>query len=122
MANPRAFFQTHFHGLLAALAVAAVYSTLAVLRHSDALIWDEGRYLDCARNMTRGFYATDDNPDFVNGPGYPIVLLPFVLAGAEGLLPARLLNAFFMAGAAWFAWLLLRHYAGAAWAAAVAWL
>ncbi|HCN29691.1 MAG TPA: hypothetical protein DIT64_13295 [Verrucomicrobiales bacterium] len=122
MANPRAFFQTHFHGLLAALAVAAVYSTLAVLRHSEALIWDEGRYLDCARNMTRGFYATDDNPDFVNGPGYPIVLLPFVLAGAEGLLPARLLNAFFMAGAAWFAWLLLRHYAGAAWAAAGAWL
>lgn len=122
MAFSRDFFHLHRHGLAAVLAALVIYSALALLRHSEVLIWDEGRYLGYAENMTRGFYVPDDNPDFVNGPGYPLVLLPFVKLGGPGLLAARLLNAVLMAGAAWFTWLLLRHYAGAAWAAAGAWL
>ncbi len=91
-----------------------IYTVLSVARHSEHWIWDEARYLEYARNLTQGFYVTDAEPNFVNGPGYPLVLLPF--GEASGLLGARVLNAFFMAGAVGFVWLTVRRYAGAGWA------
>ncbi|WP_166647104.1 ArnT family glycosyltransferase [Prosthecobacter fusiformis] len=97
------------------MATLLIYGVLSILRHSDQPIWDEARYLEYARNLTHGFYVTDEEPNFVNGPGYPIVLMPFC-ESASAALGARLLNAFFMAGAVGFVWLTVRHYAGAAWA------
>jgi len=88
---------------------------LSVLRHSNEPIWDEARYIEYATNLTQGFYVTDEEPNFVNGPAYPIVLMPFV-GGGSAWLWARLLNAFFMAGAVGFVWLTVRQYAGSAWA------
>jgi len=111
------FLRQHRVGLLIAAVTLVIYAVLSVLRHSVELIWDEGRYHDYAKNLLQGFYVTDDNPDFVNGPGYPVVLMPF-MSGPPAWLWARVLNAFFMAGAAWFVWLTVRHYAGGVWAAA----
>jgi 4-amino-4-deoxy-L-arabinose transferase-like glycosyltransferase len=101
--------------------VLVIHAALAFLRHSEALIWDEGRYLQYAKRLVQGFYVPAGNPDFINGPGYPILLMPFIADGST-LLMARLLNAFFMAGAVWFVWLTMRRYATPRWAAAGAWI
>lgn len=103
-------------GVMLAAAACVIYAVLAVLCHSDQLIWDEGRYLGCARDLTQGFLVRDDNPDFTNGPGYPLVLYP-VVAGGMSLIIARLLNAIFIGAATWFVWATIRPYAGGAWAA-----
>jgi len=49
------------------------------LFHTDALEGDEGRYLMFADNLLHGFYSPPA-PDINlwNGPGYPIILMPFV--------------------------------------------
>lgn len=40
---------------------------------------DEERYLDCAKNLLRGFYSPEAPDIFLpNGPGYPIILMPFL--------------------------------------------
>lgn len=120
--TPPSFFSKHTPGIIAALAALVIYSALSYLRHSETFIWDESRYVLYAQNLSQGFYVTDEDPDFVNGPGYPLVLLPFVGFGGAGLLAARLLNAVFMAGAVWFTWLLLSSYSSRMWAAAGAWI
>lgn len=102
--------------LLMAL-ILVIYGVLAVLRHSDQAVWDEARYIEYAQNLTQGFYVTDKEPNFVNGPGYPLVLVPFI-GSPEAALGARLLNAFFMAGAAAFVWLTVLRYASPGWALA----
>lgn len=101
------------YGIMALVLV--IYGILAVSRHSEQLIWDEGRYMEGAQNLLQGFYVTEKDPDFVNGPGYPIVLMPFA-GGPSAWLFARLLNAFFMVGAMAFVWLTVRHYANSVWA------
>lgn len=47
--------------------------------HSNTLVGDEPRYLYFANNLMQGFYSTPA-PDINlwNGPGYPILLMPFV--------------------------------------------
>jgi 4-amino-4-deoxy-L-arabinose transferase-like glycosyltransferase len=56
---------------------------------------DELRYIAYAENMANGFYTDSENPDLSNGPGYPIVLLPFVALDSNLLIP-KILNAFFV--------------------------
>lgn len=112
-------FREHRPGWILALLVFLLYASLSVLRHSDHLIWDEGRYLGYAENLTQGFYVSDADPDFVNGPGYPVVLMPFH-SGPEMQRLARVLNAFFMAGAVLFVWFTVKAYAGRGWALGVA--
>lgn len=92
-----------------------IYTALTLVRHSDTLIWDEDRYLNYAANLNHGFYVTDAKPDFVNGPGYPIILMPFT-SGPKAWLWARLLNGVFMAAAVGFTYATLRSYAGRWWA------
>jgi hypothetical protein len=77
------------------------YIVVTAVSHPPGLIWDEARYLDYARNITQGFYAEPENPDFVNGPGYPLVLAALLKLNAP-LFLMRQLNALFMALAAWF--------------------
>ncbi|MGV3661650.1 MAG: ArnT family glycosyltransferase [Prosthecobacter sp.] len=103
--------------LLGGVLVFYVLATL--LANRPDLIWDEGRYLDYASNLSRGFYVTPEKPDLVNGPGYPLVLAPFVLLKAP-YLAMRMLNAVFMALAAWFSFRAALPYAGKRWALAVA--
>jgi 4-amino-4-deoxy-L-arabinose transferase-like glycosyltransferase len=114
-------FRRHLPGLIAMGVVLIVYGILSFLRHSDQLIWDEGRYVLYAKNLTQGFYVDSADPDFVSGPGYSILLMPFCWS-TQGWLVARLLNAVLMAGAVGFVWLTLRHYISAGWAAFAAWI
>ena len=89
------------------------------LNHSHEPVGDEIRYLSCARNITQGFLVPDDNPDFVNGPGYPALLAPF-LAFDLSLKWARLLNAFLISGAVMLLFRTVKHYEGLGWAVASA--
>ncbi len=107
---------SHRPGIILVLITLLVYGVLSYLRHSERPMWDEQRYLDYASNLTQGYYVTEAEPDIVNGPAYPILLMPFVGGGADHWLFARLLNAVFMAGAVGFVWLTVRHYANSAWA------
>lgn len=92
-----------------------IHAVAAVLGHQDDLIWDEGRYVECAELYLGLALDSVYAKDFVNGPGYPIVLMPFVKT--QTLLAARLLNAVLMTGAAAFLWATVRTYAGPVWAA-----
>ncbi|MDH4476135.1 MAG: glycosyltransferase family 39 protein [Verrucomicrobiaceae bacterium] len=138
MAEPTLFSRlsasfAHPRTALSALLLIFFANTISVvLRHDDQLIWDEGRYVECALNHLGTPVPTFDPNDFVNGPGYPLVLAPFVLASEfrfdqqsatskikrsfGPLFLARLLNAFFMTGAAAFVYLTLRHYTNPIWA------
>ena len=95
------------------------YIAVTLLAHRPDLIWDEGRYLGYAENLTHGFYAPSENPDVINGPGYPLVLAGLLLVKVP-LLGLRLFNAVFMALAAWFSFRAVLPYAGKRWALAVA--
>lgn len=61
--------------------------------HTDAFEGDESRYYQFARNLLDGFYSPPA-PDINlwNGPGYPIILMPFVALGLP-LISITLLNA-----------------------------
>jgi hypothetical protein len=95
------------------------YTLLTLVFHQHGLIWDEGRYLEYANNITQGFYANPSYPDLINGPGYPLVLAALLKLNAP-LLVLRLLNAAFMALAAGFSFRAVLPYAGRRWALGVA--
>lgn len=98
-----------------------LYTAIVIFTHRQELIWDEGRYLMFASRLTHGFYADPQNPDIINGPGYPLVLAALLLLKIP-LAGMRLLNAVFMALAAWFSYRTVRPYAGHTWALGVAWI
>jgi hypothetical protein len=54
--------------------------TLLVLRlHNDAMEGDEERYYQFGQNLLHGFYSPPSpNLNLWNGPGYPILLVPFI--------------------------------------------
>jgi 4-amino-4-deoxy-L-arabinose transferase-like glycosyltransferase len=55
---------------------------------------DEGKYLMYAQNLSQGFYTSLSNLDLGNGPGYPIIITPFVALNFS-LICIKLLNALF---------------------------
>ncbi len=55
---------------------------------------DEGKYLMYAQNLSQGFYTSLSNLDLGNGPGYPIIITPFVALNFS-LIYIKLLNALF---------------------------
>jgi 4-amino-4-deoxy-L-arabinose transferase-like glycosyltransferase len=75
------------------LPFLAGYGCFILLFHVDHLIGDEWRYLNYARNLLNGYFSPA-YPDIqlVNGPGYPLFLVPFV-ALKFPLLAIRLVNA-----------------------------
>lgn len=104
------------------IVVTLLYSLWITTQHTTVLAGDEPRYLMCAENMVKGYLVPDDNPDFVNGPGYTIVLYPFVKYGAS-LYWMRIVNAVFIGLAAAFLFRTVRTWAGDGWAKiATAWL
>lgn len=117
--QPAALPRTHRLEFLLFAGVLLLYVLITLLANRPDLIWDEGRYLDYATNLTHGFYVTPEKPDLVNGPGYPMVLAPLVYMKAP-LLAMRMLNALFMALAAWFSYRAVLPYTGRRWALAVA--
>lgn len=71
----------------------ALYSMIVLIFSRSTLVGDESRYLYFAQNLVNGF-CSPPSPDINlwNGPGYPMLLAPFVALGAS--LPVmRLINA-----------------------------
>src|SRR5215470_3914935 len=72
-----------------------LYVVLILAFHSNVLADDEARYLRYAKNLTHGYYAAPaPNDEIINGPGYPIVLAPFVALNTP-VIWAILANALF---------------------------
>ena len=69
-----------------------LYLIRIALFHRGVLVGDEGRYLTFAKNLLNGFYSPQyPYFDLWNGPGYPILISPFVLLKLP-LVTIRLLN------------------------------
>jgi 4-amino-4-deoxy-L-arabinose transferase-like glycosyltransferase len=94
-----------------------VYGAQAFL-YPHPLVGDELRYLQCARYITEGRLTPAENPDYVNGPGYPAVLTLFLNWDGPRYLGVRLLHACLTTGAALMLFLTTAHYAGRRWALA----
>ena len=87
-----------------------VFYIIIVLAASTDTFWgDEGRYVMFATNLSHGFYSPSDNIYLWNGPGYPLVLLPFLVAKLPWL-AAKLFNALFLFGAVLYFYDTLRLY------------
>jgi hypothetical protein len=72
-----------------------LYVTLILILATNESNGDEGRYLMYAQNLTQGFYSPPPPAiDLGNGPGYPLLLAPFVALNLP-LIFIQLLNAIF---------------------------
>jgi hypothetical protein len=107
-----------------AISCGCIYAIIIALRGNGELEGDEMRYYQQAVNLIRGYFIDPHSQELLNGPGYPLALVPLVKAGAP-LLVLRLLNALF-AGVGFMAfWKLARHYLSHGWAlvfAGICWL
>jgi hypothetical protein len=102
-----------------AISCGCIYAIIIALRGNGELEGDEMRYYEQAMNLIRGYFIDPQSQELLNGPGYPLALVPLVKAGAP-LLVLRLLNALF-AGVGFMAyWKLARHYLSQGWALAFA--
>jgi hypothetical protein len=77
------------------LPLLGFFAILALVQAKGDNEGDGWRYLTNARHMLEGYFAAPDTLMFWNGPGYPILLIPFVGLGIP-LALARILNAVFL--------------------------
>ncbi len=75
----------------------------------DDFVYDESRYVMFSTNLTHGYYSPRDNIDLWVGPGYPIILVPFVLLKLPWLV-AKLMNPLFLYMAILYFFYTLRFY------------
>jgi hypothetical protein len=68
---------------------------------SNAFEGDEGDYVAIASSLSQGYYSANNGITLWWGPGYPLILVPFVFLKLPWLV-AKLLNAFFLFGAILF--------------------
>lgn len=62
---------------LALLPILLLLSMAILTRsdtYSDTLIADESKFYEHAENITQGYYTESENPNFTEGPGYPLYL------------------------------------------------
>ena len=90
------------------LPLLVLYVVLISVFWRPTLEADEGRYVRYAENLASGHYA-EPGLKLWNGPGYPLVLAPFVQLGAP-VASARLLNAIFLCLSAGLVYGLLCRY------------
>jgi 4-amino-4-deoxy-L-arabinose transferase-like glycosyltransferase len=81
--------------ILRLLPLLLIYIVLIILTPRSDFFGDEGGYVRFATNLTHGYYSPHSEIDLWWGPGYPIILAPFVLFKAPWLI-VKLLNAFFL--------------------------
>ncbi len=67
-----------------------IYLLVGILFIKNNLYNDESRYWKFATNITHGFYTSTDNIDLTNGPGYPLIILPFVYLNSPPAIPKYL--------------------------------
>lgn len=83
------------------LPLLVLYIFIVLIFSSETMVGDESRYLRYATNITNGFYTDADNPELSNGPGYPLVLAPFLALNANHIF-LELLNVFLVFGGVLF--------------------
>ncbi|MGB5436868.1 MAG: hypothetical protein WBM98_13325 [Maribacter sp.] len=88
-------WKSYYRSVLPLSPLMVLYVVIVFVFSKDVLVGDEFRHLHYADNLLHGFYTEADNPELLNGPGYPLVLSPF-LAINVGFLILRLLNAIFV--------------------------
>jgi 4-amino-4-deoxy-L-arabinose transferase-like glycosyltransferase len=72
----------------------ALYSSIILNFQDFHLIGDENRYIKHAQCISEGIFTPPDRDMWLwNGPGYPIVILPFVKLLKNPITSIRLLNA-----------------------------
>lgn len=71
-----------------------LYVFIIVFVHKNIMQGDESRYYMYANNLIHGFYSPKGEVYLWNGPGYPIILMPFVALKLP-LIFITLLNAVF---------------------------
>ncbi|MFA5032933.1 MAG: hypothetical protein WC614_07935 [bacterium] len=72
-----------------------LYILLVLVFSQNTSHGDESRYLMFATNLLNGYYSPRSDINLWNGPGYPILLIPF-LGFHIPLIFAKLLNALFL--------------------------
>jgi hypothetical protein len=73
-----------------------VYLYIVLLSTNQEMAGDEGRYIWFAENLLNGYYSpSGNNLNLWNGPGYPILLMPFLYLGLPKIYITAL-NAFFL--------------------------
>jgi len=91
------------------LILLLVYIAVIATMQKDRLWADENRYVNYATNLSKGHYLPNYEDYLWNGPGYPVILAPFVFLKAP-LIVMRLLNAVFLFLAVYYLYLALRLY------------
>lgn len=68
---------------------------LVFILPTDGLSGDQPRYLECAINLLHGYFSpSKPNIQLINGPGYPIILMPFIALNLP-IISITIMNAFF---------------------------
>ena len=86
-----------------------IYIILILSTSNSEFSGDERRYVMFATNLSKGYYSPKNDPNIWNGPGYPIILIPFVLFKLP-FLNAKLINALFLFMAVFYFNQTLRSY------------
>jgi hypothetical protein len=98
-----------------ASALALVYAAICCWLGNAQPEGDEIRYMDQCYCLTQGYFLPSDRPELLNGPGYPLSLLPLVKIGAP-MLALRLTNVLWAAFGFFWYWQLARRFMGQGWA------
>lgn len=91
------------------LPILLLYIFIVIMASTNTFQGDEGRYIMYASNLSNGHYSPEGEIFLWNGPGYPIVLLPFVIFDLPWL-AAKLLNSLFLFIAVIYFYYTLRFY------------
>lgn len=88
--------KNYFDPFVNLLPFLFIYILILVLFSKKELVGDEGRYIFFAENILKGYYSPPyPNINLWNGPGYPIILVPFVALGLPQIC-IKLLNCFLL--------------------------
>lgn len=91
----RNILEKHSKTLILIGPFLVLYLAIVLFFSKDILFGDEVRHMVYATNLTQGFYTDSADPEFVNGPGYPLVLAAFSLVKSSYLV-MKLVNAVFL--------------------------
>jgi hypothetical protein len=86
-----------------------LYVIIAIKFHNANLEGDEARYVSFAKNLLHGFYSPPmPNINLWNGPGYPIIIAPFLALNLP-MLAITMMNAVFQYLSVLLLFIALKH-------------
>ncbi len=104
-------WKSYHSSVLPFLPLMVLYIAIVLVFSSAGLEGDEDRHIRYATNLTHGYYTDAVNPEIGNGPGYPLVIAPLVLAKAP-YITIKLLNVLFFIMAVVFFFKTVSFYLG----------